>query len=138
MHEIFHIKINKIRSIPKYILKKIEKLDNRCNHTTTGRVHYYKYFTKFYNRLALVTVAYKTYRKKFYYKQVTIHFVHSKYCFLKDIALCYGGNYSVGWFEQGIQKHPKWFKSTEWDYCLNKYYNLYADIVNINYVLSLP
>lgn len=90
------MKIKKIRPIPKYILKKIEKLDDSYNHTTAGRVCYYKYFTKFYNRLALITVAYKHYHKNFYCKQVTIHFVHSKYCFLKDIALSYGGNYSVG------------------------------------------
>ena len=105
---------------------------------TAARVRYYKYFTKFYNRLALVTIACKRHRKKFYCKQVAIHFVHSKYCFVKDIALCYGGNYSVGWFEQGIQKHPRWFESTDWDYCLSKYYNLHTDIVNIDYVLSLP
>ncbi len=132
------MKIKKIRPTPKYILKKIEKLDNSYNHTTAGRVPFYKYFTKFYNRLALVTVACKHYRKKFYCKQAAIYFVHSKYCFVKDIVLCYGGNYSVGCFEQGIQKHPKWFESAEWDYCLSKYYNLHADIVNIDYVLKLP
>lgn len=76
--------------------------------------------------------------KSFIASKAAIYFVHSKYCFVKDIVLCYGGNYSVGCFEQGIQKHPKWFESAEWDYCLSKYYNLHADIVNIDYVLKLP
>lgn len=131
------MKIKTIQPIPKYILKKIEKLDKSYNHCTAVRVRFYKYFTKFYNRLALVTVACKRHRKKFYCKQVVIHFVHSKYCFLKDICFYFGGNYSVGQFEKGLQKHPKWFEHINWDWNYARHFNMYAPIVNVDYVLKL-
>ena len=134
----YNMKIKKIKAIPKYILKKIEKLDNTYKHTPAGKVRFYKYFTKFYGDLALVTIACKHYLKKLYCKQVIIHFVYSKYCFLKDIVLCYGGNYSVGWFEQGLQKYPKWLEATDWDWYYDKYFHISADIVNLDYVLTLP
>ena len=46
--------------------------------------------------------------------------------------------YSVGWFEQGVGKQPKWYESSEWGWQEDKNFDPYAPIVNRELVDKLP
>jgi len=48
------------------------------------------------------------------------------------------GNYSVGWFEEGLQKSPKWYETTEWGLMDDKYFNIKCPVLNIEYALRFP
>ncbi len=50
---------DKIRAIPKYILKRIEKEDAKRHPAKTGDVRFYAYLTKNDGELVKVTVAVK-------------------------------------------------------------------------------
>lgn len=86
------MKIEKIKPIPKYILKRIQKKDQEHKHNPPGQVRYYSYLTKNDGELVKVTVAVKERRKKWCYKQVAVHGVHSDECFIKDFVLFMMGN----------------------------------------------
>ena len=81
------MKIEKIKPIPKYIAEKIKKLDDEMNREKPGMTRYYSYLTKNDGELVKVTVAVKYYRNKWLYKQVAVHGIHSKDCFVKDMEL---------------------------------------------------
>ena len=56
----------KIKAIPKYILQKIRRLDDKYNPSPKGQCRFYAYLTKIQGELTKVTVAVKHYRKKWY------------------------------------------------------------------------
>ena len=58
------MKIEKIKPIPKYIEKKIKRLDLRKYPEQNGFTRYYAYFTKNDGELVKVTVAVKNKYKK--------------------------------------------------------------------------
>ena len=132
------MKIEKIKPIPKYILARIKKADAENNETTLGKARFYSYLTKNDGELVKVTVAVRNYRKKWLYKQVAVHGLNSDICYIKDIVFYYISGYIVGWFEQGLQKGPKWFESVEWDYSDDKYFDPLAPIVNREYLDKFP
>jgi len=132
------MKIEKIKPIPKYILKLIKRADDKDKITTSGRIRFYSYLTKNDGELVKVTVACKNKGKRWRCKQVVVHGVHSDMCFIKDICFHYMGNYSVGWFEEGLQKSPKWYESKEWGLIDDKYFNIKCPILNEEYALRLP
>ena len=78
----------KIKAIPKYILQKIRRLDDKYNPSPKGQCRFYACLTKIQGELTKVTVAVKHYRKKWYCKQVAWHGIHSDKCFVKNIEYC--------------------------------------------------
>ena len=132
------MKIEKIKPIPKYIEKKIKQLDKRKCPEQSGFTRYYAYFTKNDGELVKVTVAVKNKYKKWYCKQVAVHGVHSKVCFIKDIVLFYMGTYVTGWYSEGLTKYPKWYEDCSWGECDDKYFHMWIPIVNKEYISKFP
>ena len=83
------MKIEKIKPTPKYILAKIEKLDQSRQIKPCGLLRFYSYLTKNDGELVKVTVAVKVYKDKWYCKQVAVHGLHSDKCFCRDIEYSY-------------------------------------------------
>ncbi len=127
-----------IRPIPKYIKKLIKKADDNANKTILGRTRFYAYLAIWKKELVKVTVAVKTHYSKWLCKQVAVHGIHSDRCFLKDIIYYRISGYSVGWFEQGVGKEPKWYENAKWDWHEDKYFDPYAPIVNMEVIDKLP
>ena len=70
------MKIEKIKPIPKYMQKFIQKFDAKYKTNTDARTRFYAYLTKNDGELVKVTVAVKEKRNKWYCKQVAVHGVH--------------------------------------------------------------
>ncbi len=134
------MKIEKIKPIPKYIMKLIRKAEINSPHRFAGYVRFYSYLTKNDGELVLVTVACKNKidSDRWRCKQVVVHGIHSKECFLKDIVLHFMGNYSVGWYDQGLQKKRKWYESENWGLQDDKYFNIWCPTLNKEYLLKFP
>ena len=134
------MKIEKIKPIPKYMLKLIRKAEKDNPYHNTGFVRFYSYLTKNDGELVKVTVACKNKlnSKRWRCKQVIVHGIHSDKCFLKDIVLHFMGNYSIGWYEQGLQKQRKWYESEDWGWQDNQYFNIHCPILNITYLSKFP
>ena len=132
------MKIEKIKPIPKYIFKKIQKADKTHPYQGGSYTRFYSYLTKNDGELVRVTVAVKNYRKKWHCKQVAVHGIHSKTCFVKDMAFYYIYGNVVGWYEQGIQKYPKWYEYAEWGCGEEKYFDPFAPVVNREYLNKFP
>lgn len=134
------MKIEKIKPIPKYILKLIRKAETSNYLRHTGYTRFYSYFTKNDGELVQITVACKNKldSPRWRCKQVVVHGIHSDVCFLKDIVLHFMGNYSVGWFDEGLQKKRKWYESQDWGWQEDKYFNIYCPILNKEYLTKLP
>lgn len=127
-----------IRPIPKYILNQIRQADNRNYPNPDGHVRCYAYLTTWKNELVKVTVAVKNRYKKWYCKQVAVHGLNSKECFVKDMVFYYIAGYQVGWYEQGLQKSERWYESTAWGCAEDKYFDPFAPIVNREYLDKFP
>ena len=84
-----------IRPIPKYILEIIKKADKKANVTPAGKTRFYAYLAIWKKELVKVTVAVKYHYKKWLYKQVAVHGIHSDICYIKDIVFYYLAGYSV-------------------------------------------
>ena len=126
---------NKLRPIPKYIQKQIKKQDFLECPTQKGPVRFYAYLTTVQKELVKVTVAVKNYYKKWCCKQVAIHGVYDEKCYVKDMdysSYLYM-NYSVCWYEEGLQKYPKYYRHG-WLSADYKYYDPYCTTVNKDYV----
>ena len=133
------MKIEKIKPIPKYIIEKIKKLDNKLYPSPKGNTRYYAYLTKNDGELVKVTVAVRHYHKaRWLYKQVAVHGIHSKKCFVKDMVYFYIGGYITGWYEQGLTQYRKWYEDPEWGWSEDKYFNPYATVVNKEYIGKFP
>ena len=132
------MKETKIKPIPKYLLERIRKKDQKHYHAGTGIVRYYAYLTKNDGELVKVTVAVKNKRNDWYCKQVVVHGIHSEICFTKDIHFSCMGGYSIGWYSEGIQKYPKWYESDRWYREQDHLYDPYAPVVNPEYLSKFP
>lgn len=130
------MKIQKIKPIPKYILKKIKSYDDRLKGTRTGLTRFYTYLTKNDGELVKVTVAVKERYKKWYCKQVAVHGVHSDICFVKDMKFTYIAGYTVGWHAEGFTQYPSWYEYGDWGWTDDKLFDPYAPIVNQEYILE--
>ena len=130
------MKIEKIKPIPKYILNLIKKADKQDRLNQNSQKRFYAYLTTNDKELVKVTVAVKNKGKNWYCKQVAIHGVNSKDCFIKDIEYTWIAGYSVGWYEQGLQKQPKYYEYGNWGYADDKYFDPFAPIVNREYALK--
>lgn len=134
------MKIEKIKPIPKYMIERIRKAEETNPRRNSGHTRFYSYLTKNDGELVKITVACKNKLDgpRWRCKQVIVHGIHSKDCFLKDIVFHFMGNYSVGWFEQGLQKCRKWYESEDWGWQDDKYFNIWCPILNIEYALKCP
>lgn len=132
------MKIEKIKPIPKYIIKKIQEADRKSNPYIRGNARFYAYLTKNDGELVKVTVAVKTKYDKLYCKQVAVHGIDSKRCFIKDIVYYYIGGYIVGWNDLGLTKEPKWYEFGQWGEIEDKYFDPSAPVVNPEYALTIP
>lgn len=136
--DVYFVDLEMIKPIPKYIERQRQKRDKLYYETPNGHTRYYAYLTTNDKELVKVTVAVKHYKNKWYCKQVAVHGVHSDKCFLKDIVLHFMGNYSVGWFAEGLQESPKWYESKHWGWQDDKYFNIPSDILNLEYISKFP
>ena len=128
-----------IKPIPKYIEKLIKRLDDKDLQKTAGQTRFYAYLTKNDGELVKVTVAVKTRYKKWYCKQVAVHGVHSKKCYVKDIAFYYICGYVVDWYKEQIQAKKKdWDYENCWGIASDEYFDPYAPVVNPEYALKFP
>lgn len=132
------MKIDKIKPIPKYMLALIKKEDKKRYAEPTGKTRYYSYLTKNDGELVCVTVAVKHHYKKWYCKQVVVHGLRSDDCFVKDIALHYIAGYVTGWYAEGISKFEKEFEDGLWYPIEDKYFNLDAPVINVDYLSKYP
>ena len=133
-----YMKESDIKPIPKYILKLIQKKDRHDIKIRNGKTRFYSYLSKCKTDLLQITVACKNRGKKWYCKQVAIHALHSKECFVKDIEYFFMGGYVVGWYEQGLTTYRKYYEKGYWEIAYDKYYNPFAPIVNLDYVFRFP
>lgn len=128
------MKAEKIRPVPKYIVKRIKKADEMQNPKPIGTTRYFSYLTKNDGELVKVTVAVRHCRGKWYYKQVAVHGVHSDKCFVKDMAFYFIGGYITGWYSEGLTRYEKWYESKEWGWAEDKYFNPVAPVVNKEFI----
>lgn len=128
---------DKIRPIPKYIIERIRKRDEKDN-IQNGYTRYYSYLTKVSGELAKITIAVRNKYSKWYCKQVAVHAVHADKCMVKDMEYSYFGGYYVGWYSEGLTKYPKWYESDDWWLADDKYFNVYAPVVNMEYLNKYP
>ncbi len=127
------MKRENIRPIPKYIVARIKKLDKQAFPAPQGRTRFYSYLTTNAGELVKVTVAVRHYRKEWYCKQCAVHGIHSDKCFVKDMVFHYVGGYSVGWYAEGITKHPSWYEGEEWGWSEDTMFDPFAPVVNKEY-----
>ena len=134
------MKIEKIKPIPKYIIERVRKAEKTNYLCHSGYVRFYSYLTKNDGELTLVTVACKNKLNspRWRCKQVVVHGIHSDKCFLKDIVFHFMGNYSVGWYEQGLQKERRWYESESWGWQDDKYFNIRCPILNREFLDKFP
>lgn len=132
------MKIEKIKPIPQYMLSLIKKEDMKRRVEPTGETRYYIYLTKNDGELVSVTVAVKYHYKKFYYKQVVVHGLHSGKCFIKDIALHYIAGYITGWHTEGLSRTQKFYENGLWGEYEDKYFNIGAPVINKDYLARFP
>ena len=132
------MKIEKIKPIPKYILRLIQKKDKEAHPKQDGHIRYYAYLTKNEGELCKVFVAVKCHKGKWYGKQCIVHGIHSDYCLIKDMKFTYGmAGYTTGFYDLGLYKEPQWFESGEWEEH-GFMFNPFAPIVNTEYLSKLP
>lgn len=110
------MKVKKIKSVPKYIIERIRRYDKENMTCAPGHTRFYSYLTKNDGELVKVTVAVRNHYKQWLYKQVAVHGLNSKECFVKDMVFYYIAGYQVGWYEQGLQKSERWYESTAWGF----------------------
>ena len=128
------MKIEKIKPVPKYIVERIRRYDKENMTCAPGHTRFYSYLTKNDGELVKVTVAVRNHYKQWLYKQVAVHGLNAKECFVKDMVFYYIAGYQVGWYEQGLQKSGRWYESTSWGFSDDKYFDPFAPIVNRKYL----
>ena len=131
------MKISKIKPIPKYILKLIVQEEKKHKEFIPNK-RFYAYLSQNDGELVKIIVVCKNDidSPRWRCKQVVIHGIHSDVCFLKDIYQNYMRHYCVGWYEQGLQKHPKWYEDKDWDWSYDKYFNIQCPILNPKFALK--
>ena len=127
-----------IKPIPKYMIKRIRKLDLKYYPEQKGITRYYAYFTKKNKQLCKVTVALKNHYSQWAVKQVAVHFIHENYGYCKDIEYFWLGGYVVGWYDEKFTRYRKTWEDGKWYQIPDKYFDPTASIVNIEYLDKFP
>lgn len=128
----------KLKPVPKYIQKLIYKADLKRHPEQKGYLRFYAYLTRNEGELVKVTVAVRNRYKKWHFKQVAMHGIHSDKSWVKDMIFHYIAGYKVGWFYEGLSKVKNWYESKEWGWGEDKMFDPYAPIVNIEYLTKYP
>ena len=123
-----------IKPIPKYIERQIKRAYFSSYYKYSRSTCFYSYLTNIKGELALIHVAVRQQHKTLHMKQVVVHSIHSKDCYIKDIIYYYIRGYVVGWYNEGLSKYKKWYENGTWDYNDDKYFNIYAPIVNLDFI----
>ena len=89
------MKVEKIKPVPKYIVERVRRYDKENLTCAPGHTRFYSYLTKNDGELVKVTVAVKNHYKQWLYKQVAVHGLNSKECFVKDMVFYYIDGYQV-------------------------------------------
>lgn len=132
------MKIEKIKPIPKYMLKLIKKQDLISCPAQNAVTRYYNYFTKNDKELVQVTVAVRSHKGKWFCKQVLVHGIDSKICFIRDMVCYVIAGYVTGWYEEGITKTKAYYNDGIWGWNDDKYFNIYCPVINPEYIDKLP
>lgn len=129
-----------IKPIPEYIMDSIYKRDLKIEPWQTNTVRYYAYLTVWKKELVKVTVAVTNIKNKHWAcKQVAVHGVHSKYCFVRDMEYSYlGHGFRVGWYAEELQSQQKQFEDGKWYAADTRYYDPYAMLINRDVVGKFP
>ena len=127
-----------IRPIPKYIIKRIRKLDLEQYPEQIGITRYYAYFTSKNKQLCKITVALKNRKTRWAVKQVAVHFIHENYGYCKDIEYFWLGGYVVGWYQEKFSTYCKTWEDGKWYQIKDKYFDPYATLVNMEYLTRFP
>ena len=125
------MRIDKIKSIPNSIMAEIKKRETTPDG---GRTRYYSYLTTNDKELVKVTVAIKYKGKKMYCKQCAVHGLRSDNCFVRDMCYTQMSGYQVGWHYDGLTKSPKWYEDGIWWEIEDKYFDVYAPILNLEFL----
>ncbi|MBQ7976091.1 MAG: PcfJ domain-containing protein [Clostridia bacterium] len=131
------MKIENIKPIPKYMLKLIKKIDLEKYKPQNGFTRYYSYLTKNDDELVQVIVAVKNRYSKWLCKQVVVHSMHSKDCFVKDIAYFWIGGYVTNWHPEGYGKEA-WYADGKWDIADDRYFHIWCPCINKEYLEKYP
>lgn len=124
------MKIEKIKPIPKKIIAEIKKRETKPD----GHTRYYSYLTTNDRELVQVTIAVKHKGNTLYYKQCAVHGLNSEDCFVKDMCYTCISGYNVGWHAEGLTSYAKWYEDGEWGTADDKYFNVYAPVLNIDFL----
>ena len=125
-----------IKAIPKYIIRKIRKLDDKNRFVTDTGTRYYSYLTKINKDLARIIVACKVKDHQWFCKQVVVHTMNSDHCLVRDIDYSLFG-YIVGWSKQILTYSHRRYDDGKWYKSDDKYYNVLCPIINKNYALKI-
>ena len=125
-----------IKPIPKYIIRKIRKLDDENRFVTDTSTRYYSYLTKINKDLARLIVACKVKDHQWFCKQVVVHTMNSDHCLVRDIDYSLFG-YIVGWSKQILTYSHRRYDDGKWYKSDDKYYNVLCPIINKNYALKI-
>jgi hypothetical protein len=121
------------------MVSKIKKADKTQCPTQKGECRFYGYLTEIQGELVKITVAAKSFYKKWYCKQVAVHGIKSDECWVKDMEYKYcGGGYRVGWYAENCSKRPQMWYERGWLEAEFKYYNPAATVVNLDYIDKFP
>ena len=128
--------ITKLKPIPKNVLEQMKKSDKKLYLFPEQTTRFYSYLATINRELVKVTVAVKTIRDVFYHKQVAVHGIYSKECFVKDLEYNYiiGMGYRTGWYDQFLYYNPKNFEDGKWYPAKRQYYNPYSTLINASYL----
>ena len=129
---------NYVKPIPKYILAKIKREDKVSYHVHAGNQRFYAYLATWKKELVKITVAVKEHKGKWYCKQVAVHGLRSPNAIVKDVEYFFLGGYVVGWHDLGLYKNRKAYEDGKWYSCERKYFDMYAPVVNLEYLERFP
>ncbi len=126
-----------IRKLPKYMVARIKKYDLQNYPDQNGNTRFYCYLVKQGKELVKYTVAVRNYRKQWFCKQVVVHALHSKRCYINDICYNYIAGYKVGWYLQGITKYQRYYEDGQWDWHEDRYFNIDSDLINPEVITTI-
>jgi hypothetical protein len=135
-------KASDIKPIPKHILEKIRRLDHAEHPEQKGPTRLYSYLTSIKRELVKITLAVKTFNRKWYCKQIAVHGMKSKICWVKDMAHHRVAGYLIGWNPEGYKPHSyrRWADG-EWesdDFARGIKWNPSSNVINLEYVGKFP
>lgn len=129
---------NYVKPIPKRIVALIKREDKKHYPTPCGNHRCYSYLATWKKELVKVTVAVKHYKEKWYCKQVAVHGLHSKNALVKDVEYFSVAGYVIGWNDIKACSRPKAWEDGRWYSCDDKWFDLYAPCVNLEYLDRFP